>query len=249
MVHIDTARARNAQERCRRLFSAPRAPSPAEALRHVEARSEHLAQPRPEFGHATNAVAIVGRRALSRGLFLDRRAFLISYDPTIDPTGAILERSLAAAVPVGAGINLEYYFSHVDNERYGAGSKLPHNVSGLIGVMTGHASDLRTGLPRQMIEIHEPLRLLLIVEATPERLLEIAGRQAEVKELVVNRWVQLVAMDPDTGAMQVFTDRGFEAYHPAPVELEHKSSSFEVCRGKREPIAPCRIESGAREAA
>ena len=189
------------------------------SLRHVEARSEHLAEPRPEFGHATNAVAIIGRRAVSRGLFLDRRAFLLSYDPTIDPNGTILERTLAAATPVGAGINLEYYFSHVDNERYGAGSKLPHNVTGLVGVMTGHASDLRTGLPRQMIEIHEPVRLLVIVEATPERLLEIAGRQAEVRELVVNRWVQLVSLDPDSGAMHVFTDQGFVPYTPNPVEL------------------------------
>jgi len=75
---------------------------------------------------------------------------------------------------------LEYYFSHVDNERYGAGSKLPHNVACLLGVMSGHASDLRTGLPRQMIEIHEPMRLLILVEATPERLLDIARRQPEV---------------------------------------------------------------------
>ena len=52
--------------------------------------------------------------------------------------------------------------------------------------MNGHQSDLRTGLPLQMVEIHEPMRLLLIVEATPESLLAVAGRQAEVGELVVN---------------------------------------------------------------
>ncbi len=56
-----------------------------QALRHVEERSEHLAQPRPEYGHCTNAVCIVGRRSLTRGLFLDRRAFLVSYDATQDP--------------------------------------------------------------------------------------------------------------------------------------------------------------------
>ena len=35
-------------------------------------------------GHATNAMSIVGRREWTRGLFLDRRAFLTSYDPTQD---------------------------------------------------------------------------------------------------------------------------------------------------------------------
>jgi uncharacterized protein YbcC (UPF0753/DUF2309 family) len=246
---IERARARNAQERCRRLFSAPSAPAPDEALRHVQARSEHLAQPRPEFGHATNAVAVIGRRSLTRGLFLDRRAFLLSYDPTIDASGAILERTLAAATPVGAGINLEYYFSKVDNEHYGAGSKLPHNVTGLLGVMSGHASDLRTGLPRQMIEIHEALRLLIMVEATPERLLEIASRQAEVRELVVNRWVQLVSLDPDTGAMQVFTDRGFEPVTPHSGPLAQHASSFEAFHGRHEFVPPSRILASAPRAA
>lgn len=238
------ARERNARERCGRLFSAPTDPSQREALAHVESRAEHLPEPRPEFGHATNAVAIIGRRGLSRGLFLDRRAFLLSYDPTIDHDGKILERTLAAATPVGAGINLEYYFSHVDNERYGAGSKLPHNVTGLIGVMTGHASDLRTGLPRQMIEIHEPVRLLIIVEATPERLLDIASRQAEVKELVVNRWVQWVSLHPETGAMQVFTDRGFEPYVPRATSLPSAEDSRGVYQGHRDFVAPAVIRRG-----
>lgn len=36
--------------------------------------------------------------------------------------------------PVCGGINLEYYFSRVDNQKLGAGTKLPHNVMGLFGV-------------------------------------------------------------------------------------------------------------------
>ncbi|WP_410967546.1 putative inorganic carbon transporter subunit DabA, partial [Salmonella sp. SAL4456] len=80
------------------------------ALRHVEERATDLSQARPELGHVTNASCIVGRRALTRGLFLDRRAFLVSYDPSCDDAnGTILERTLLAAGPVGAGINLEYY--------------------------------------------------------------------------------------------------------------------------------------------
>ena len=100
----------------------------------------------------------------TRGLFLDRRAFLVSYDPTRDQDGAILARIMAAVVPVVAGISLEYYFSYVDPTGYGCGTKLPHNVTSLLGVMDGAQSDLRTGLPWQMVEIHEPTRLAMVVE-------------------------------------------------------------------------------------
>ena len=170
---LDKARARNAQERARRFESCPPHASPAAALRHVEERSEHLAEPRPEYGHCTNAVCVVGRRSLTRGLFLDRRAFLVSYDADQDPDDQSLAALMAAVVPVCAGISLEYYFSFVDNDRYGCGTKLPHNVTGLVGVMDGHASDLRTGLPWQMVEIHEPVRILFVIETTPERLMKV----------------------------------------------------------------------------
>jgi hypothetical protein len=166
----------DAHERCRRFESAAFNLTPPEALAHVEARSVDLAQVRPELGHATNAVAVIGRRWRTRGLFLDRRSFLVSYDPTADATGDILARTLAAVGPVGAGINLEYFFSTVDRLGYGAGTKLPHNITGLIGVMDGHASDLRTGLPWQMVEIHEPVRLLMVIDATPaDRALVLVG--------------------------------------------------------------------------
>src|SRR5690606_5442822 len=75
---VDEARRRNAHERCRRFHSAELSLTPEAALRHVEARAEDLAQVRPEYGHATNAVTFVGRRSRTRGLFLDRRNFLTS---------------------------------------------------------------------------------------------------------------------------------------------------------------------------
>ncbi|MFO0602662.1 MAG: DUF2309 domain-containing protein [Polyangiales bacterium] len=207
---LDHARTMSAHERCRRFEHADDDLSPAAALAHVEERSVDLSQARPELGHATNAACVVGRRALTRGLFLDRRAFLVSYDPTTDKNGAVLERLLRAVVPVGAGINLEYYFSTVDPERLGAGTKLPHNVASLLGVMEGASGDLRTGLPRQMTEIHEPVRLLCVIEATPETLLAVAGRAEEVGRLVGNGWVRLVSCNPETGALLALTPKGFE---------------------------------------
>jgi uncharacterized protein YbcC (UPF0753/DUF2309 family) len=243
-VMLEHARRESARERARRFDDAPLGLTPEEALAHVEDRASHLAQPRPEYGHCTNAAAVVGRRALTRGLHLDRRAFLISYDPSIDEGAAILERILAAVGPVGAGISLEYYFSSVDVETFGCGTKLPHNVTGLIGVMNGHQGDLRTGLPLQMVELHEPMRLLLIVEASPEDLLAVAGRQAEVAELVVNRWVQLVSVHPRTGEMQEFRAGGFVPYVPAAITLPEVERSVQWSGGRRDFVPPAFVRSG-----
>jgi uncharacterized protein YbcC (UPF0753/DUF2309 family) len=228
---LDLARAANARERARRFESCPTTVSPAQALHHVEERSEHLAQPRQECGHATNAVCVVGRRKVTRGLFLDRRAFLVSYDPLHDTEAQNLGRLLGAVVPVCAGINLEYYFSSVDNQRYGCGSKLPHNVTGLIGVMDGQGSDLRTGLPLQMVEIHEPVRILFVIEATIEALEKVLSTNAAVNEFVANRWIRVAVMHPETGRIQLRRDHGYEDLDGVPAPLPTVGSSHEWYSG------------------
>ena len=230
---METARACNAQERARRFESAPKPSTPANALRHVEERCEHLAEPRPEYGHCTNAVCVVGRRSLTRGLFLDRRAFLASYDASQDPDNASLAALMAQVIPVCAGISLEYYFSFVDNDRYGCGTKLPHNVTGLVGVMDGHAGDLRTGLPWQMVEIHEPVRMLFVVETTPERMSKVIDASASTRKLVENRWIRLATIDPETGRVHVRRNGGFEEFSGAVERLPVALSSPEWYRGKR----------------
>ena len=101
---LDEARQADAHERCRRFESASFSLSHASALKHVENRSEDLSQVRPEYCHATNAVCFVGRRSRNRGLFLDRRSFLTSYDPTIDDEqSSILAGLLGAVIPVCCG--------------------------------------------------------------------------------------------------------------------------------------------------
>lgn len=165
---LEEARRLHAHERCRRFESVPLWIDPERALAHVEGRAVDLGEPRPEYGHATNSICFVGRRERTRGLFMDRRAFLVSYDPSTDPSGEILGGLLAAVGPVCAGINLEYYFSFVDPAGYGCGTKLPHNIVGLIGIMDGQASDLRTGLPCRGSDAHGghmtfPLVLLFAV--------------------------------------------------------------------------------------
>ena len=238
------ARDSASHERCRRLRNRQDSISHKEAREHVKQRSSDLSQVRPEFGHATNAFAVVGRRALTQGAFFDRRAFLISYDPTQDLDGKILEGILLAVGPVGAGINLEYYFSTVNNERLGCGTKIPHNITGLFAVMEGSNSDLRTGLPRQMIEIHEAMRLQIIVEAKTSVLEQIYVRQPSLIELIGGGWVHLSAKDPDSDAIFVF-ERGVgfvrwengNSIHSLPMY----ETSPEYYRNHSEPLSPVLI--------
>jgi uncharacterized protein YbcC (UPF0753/DUF2309 family) len=237
---VESARRREAHERCRRFDAVPRWYPPLAALAHVQGRAADLAQPRPEYGHATNAFCIVGRRERTRGLFLDRRAFLVSYDPTRDADGAILARIMAAVVPVVAGISLEYYFSYVDPSGYGCGTKLPHNVTSLLGVMDGAQSDLRTGLPWQMVEIHEPTRLTIVVEDTPERVRRVVDGNAAIDELVRNRWIWLACLDPESGALWELRTTGFvprASEQPLALVVGDSSAWYQGRRGFLPPVA------------
>lgn len=231
-----------AAERCRRFASAGRPRSGSAAIRHVENRAQDLSQVRPEFGHATNAAAFIGRRSATQGAFFDRRLFLISYDPTQDPEGSILENILLTAGPVGAGINLEYYFSSVNNERLGCGTKIPHNVTGLFGVMEGTGSDLRTGLPLQMVEIHEAMRLQVVVEAKTAILEKIYQRQPALQELIGGGWIHVCAQDPDTGDISIFQRSvGFVAWQAQNTELPLRNNSTDCYRDKTGPVSPMLI--------
>lgn len=235
---IDEARGRNAHERCRRFESADLSLSFSEALRHVKARPEDLSQARPEYNHATNALCFVGRREWSRGLFIDRRSFLSSYDPTQDDAdGTILEGILRAAIPVCAGISLEYYFSTVDVEGLGCGSKLPHNITSLLGVMSGAASDLRPGLSAQMTEIHEPVRLLFVIETTTSAMQRIIDGNPGIARLTNGDWVQLAVLDASTSQIHRYCRGRFVPYEPESRDLATVNSSLEWYRGQRDHLA------------
>ena len=234
---VQSACERNAHERCRRFMSAPLSLSYTAARQHVEGRAEDLAQTRPELGHATNSLTVVGRREWSRGLFLDRRAFLTSYDPSLDDAeNSTLMRILDAVFPVCSGINLEYYFSRVDNVGFGSGSKLPHNLSALLGVMDGAASDLRTGLPWQMVEVHEPVRSLFLIETTPEAMARIMEQNPGIGRLCRNDWVKLSLLNPTTAEVSVFEGGTFRPYKPRATALPQAASSADWYRGWRDHL-------------
>ena len=137
-----------------------------------------------------------------------------SYDYSTDPDGKFLFNILKPAVAVCGGINLEYFFSRVDNLKLGAGTKLPHNVMGLFGVANGMEGDLRPGLPSQMIEMHDPLRLLMIVEQLPDVVLSVIQRDLITYEWFANHWVNLVVVHPMTREFFLFESGEFTKYFP-----------------------------------
>lgn len=212
--NFETALNLNAKERSRRFASINTKQELEHVRKAIHNRSVSLFEPRPELGHGTNTLAIIGRREITKGLFLDRRAFLNSYDYTTDPEGNILTNVMKPIGLVCGGINLEYYFSRVDNIKMGAGTKLPHNVMGLFGVANSSDGDLRPGLPWQMIEVHDPVRLLVIVEHAPEIVLKAIQSSDEVFEWYKNEWVHIIAFHPQEKEFYYFHNGAFTKYHP-----------------------------------
>lgn len=230
----------NAKERSRRFENINKQSSLMNIHKEVKRRSISFFEPRPEYNHATNALCIVGRRDMTKGLFLDRRAFLNSYNYLKDKDGKFLQGILNAAAPVCGGINLEYYFSRTDNQKLGSGSKLPHNVIGLFGVANGIEGDLRPGLPAQMIEIHEPIRLMIIVEQFPEVIVSAIQANKATYEWFINEWIHLVCYHPTENRMLQFKNGAFEdlilldhqtptlSSHELLTEFEHNKENIAV---------------------
>ncbi len=227
---IERGRRENALERCTRFLLAKKVQTADEALAYVQTRSTDAAEVRPELNHATNAGVVVGRRELTKGLFLDRRVFLPSYNPLYDDArGTNLEHVVAPALIVCSGINLEYLFSTIEADSHGAGTKAPLNIVGNVGVLQGTAGDLRPGLPAQMTEMHVPIRALFVIDAPIATLEAVLARREELRKIVRNEWVRLVVRDPATG---MFFKQSNGNYLPLPVDESQTGThvSFEQHR-------------------
>ena len=116
--------------------------------------------------------------------------------------------------------------------------------------MNGFQGDLRTGLPVQTVEIHEPVRILFIVESTPQRLMSVIKANKELVEFVCNRWIRLATMDPDDGHIEIY--RGNDVFEPLTGDEEPlpvTPSSMHWYRGKMEHLPLARIEPKLAKAA
>jgi uncharacterized protein len=68
--------------------------------------------------------------------------------------------------------------------------------------------------------VHDPVRLLCMVEHYPEIVLKTIQRASEVYEWFVNEWVNIVAIHPETHAFYLFKNGEFTEYVPFRKNVE-----------------------------
>jgi uncharacterized protein len=177
-------------------------------------KSMDWSETRPEWGLAGNMGVFAGPRESIKHMPFGNRLFMHSYDAKLDNENAdILTRIFNGPLVVGEWINLEHYFSTVDNAIYGAGSKVYHNVVSKVGVFNGNYSDLKIGLPTQSVLLegeayHEPVRLLTFMEAP----LEKVGKAVEnsiAKEFILNEWIRPVIIDKEAKKVYSYENGDF----------------------------------------
>jgi len=166
-------------------------------------KSHDWSEVRPEWGLAGNAAFVVAPRSRTVGMNLGGRTFLHNYDHQKDPGFRILELIMTAPMIVTNWINMQYYASTVDNKAFGSGNKAIHNVIGKFGIFQGNGGDLMTGLPWQSVHDgkqyqHEPLRLLVVIDAPRNAISGIIQKHENVANLVDNGWLSLVSLEEDT---------------------------------------------------
>ncbi len=168
----------------------------------AQQKANNWGETRPEWGLAKNAGFIIAPRTLTKNNNLDSRCFLHSYDWKSDSTGKALEGIMQGPMVVTQWINNHYYFSTVDNDTFGSGSKITHNITGKFGVVQGNGGDLKMGLPLQSLQqsdqnsYHQPLRLSVLINAPETIVNDILSRNENLKMLLDNEWIYLMVMDP-----------------------------------------------------
>jgi len=179
------------------------------SVAHAKTKASNWGETRPEWGLAKNASFVIAPRKTTKHRNLDGRCFLHSYDWRLDKDGKALEAIMQGPMVVTQWINNHYYFATVDNEKFGAGTKTTHNITGQFGVVQGNGGDLKVGLPWESLygsenePYHTPLRLSVVIEAPKKRVDAILSRNSKLRSLLENEWIHLIIMDPKE-KMEIF---------------------------------------------
>jgi uncharacterized protein YbcC (UPF0753/DUF2309 family) len=193
-----------AAERCAELGERG-VDTPAAAARRVKRHALDWTQVRPEWGLSKNASFIIGRRALTREMHLEGRAFLHSYDHRIDPEGRLLEASCPGRWwwPNGSTWSTSSRWSTTRPSAAAARS-----ITTSPGASASSPATSATCAPgcrprpcsRASEPYHEPMRLLTVIEAPLTLVQGLLARLYKPRELVHNGWVLLLVLDPETQA-------------------------------------------------
>lgn len=184
--------------------------SEARSDKGIRERSRDWSQVRPEWGLAGNACFVVAPRPRIKHLNFEGRSFLHDYNWEADSKNGygVLELIMTAPMIVTHWINMQYNSSVIDNERYGSGNKVLHNVvGGNLGVFEGNGGDLRIGLPMQSLHdgerwMHDTLRLSVYIDAPAEAIAAIAAKHEVVSQLLDNDWLYLFRIDDEKKELQ-----------------------------------------------
>jgi uncharacterized protein YbcC (UPF0753/DUF2309 family) len=186
----------------RKSLTKERLNEPRKAVALAKTKSNSWSEARPEWGLSGHAGYIIGPRSLTiNGEFSD--CFLSSYDWRIDKDGSILKGIMQGPLLVCQWISNHYYFSTVDNEVFGGGSKITLNITGKYGAVQGNGSDLKMGLPLQSLMktddevFHNPIRLTTLIQAPRSFITQILASDEKLKSLLDNGWIHLFIMDPE----------------------------------------------------
>ena len=195
----------------------------------LKKRSQDWAELRPEWGLANNAAFVVAPRSRTRGIDFEGRSFLHDYRWQTDEHFALLTQIMTAPMIVTNWINLQYYASVTDNQHYGSGNKMLHNVvGGNYGVFEGNGGDLRIGLPQQSLHDgkqwrHHPIRLNVYIAAPIEAIDDIINKHAMVKDLIQHHWLCLFQWDIDNDAIWFYREGRWGKMKPNDTPMMHKS--------------------------
>ncbi len=175
---------------------------PKDADKLAKIKSNSWSESRPEWGLSGHAGYVIGPRTLTlNGEFSD--CFMSSYDWKIDKDGSILKGIMQGPLVVCQWISDHYYFSTVDNNVFGGGSKITLNITGKYGAVQGNGSDLKIGLPLQSLMktddkvYHNPIRLSTLIQAPKHFIDQILAEDEKLKSLLDNGWLHLFVMDPE----------------------------------------------------
>jgi uncharacterized protein YbcC (UPF0753/DUF2309 family) len=192
-------------------------------------RARDWSEVRPEWGLAGNAAFVVGPRAVTQDANLAERVFLHSYNHRLDPHGEVLEGIMTAPLIVAHWINMQYYASTVDPQRFGSGTKTLHNVVGRFGILSGNGGDLQTGLPWQSLHSgeqhqHLPLRLQAVIVAPRAVVERIISQHDLLSNLLLGGWLHLMAVDEE-GTFRYGSEGRWELVAPGLTAAERPDSS------------------------
>jgi hypothetical protein len=96
-------------------------------------------------------------------------------------------------------------------------------------------------LPWQGVDIHEPVRLLFIIESTPRAILKIMAENPVIDRIFRNHWAHVATLDPKTSEMHRFSKDKFVIHPVNPDDLEDKlpiaDESWQWYQGRRDHLA------------